>query len=74
MIVRVTDFHDLGPGGVQQRPVYINVAFIAAMEPWGSKFKVFVGRSLEYVVTAADAERLARGEEHATTQPPHDGP
>jgi hypothetical protein len=74
MLVRVTDFYDLGPGGVQQRSVFINVAYIAAIEPWGSKFKVYVGRSLEYVVTAEDAERLARGEEQQTTQPSPDGP
>ncbi len=59
MLVRVTDFQDRGPSGVQARPVVINTDYIVAMEPWGHKVKVFVGRSLEYVVSADDATRLS---------------
>jgi hypothetical protein len=42
--------------------VYINVTYLVAMEPWGTKYKVYVGRSLEYVVSAADAERLVQAQ------------
>jgi len=58
MLLKVVDYQDLGPSGVQSRTVFVNAAFIVAMEPWGHKYKVFVGRSLEYVVSADDAQRL----------------
>ena len=58
MLVKVIDYQDLGPSGAQSRPVFLNTDYIVAMEPWGQKYKVFAGRSLEYVVSAADAERL----------------
>lgn len=58
MILKVTDYQDRGAGGVVSRPVFINTDYVVAMEPWGSKYRVFVGRSLEYVVAAEDAERL----------------
>lgn len=59
MLVQVTDYQDLGPSGVQPRAVTINAEYIVAMEPWGQKVRVFVGRSLEYVVTTDDAAKLA---------------
>jgi len=65
MLLKVTDYQDLGPTGVQPRPVFVNTDYIVAMEPWGQKYKVFVGRSLEYVVTADDAQRLGGGVEAA---------
>jgi hypothetical protein len=58
MLVEVTDFQDLGPSGPKPRSVFINTDYIVAMEPWGHKMKVFVGRSLEYVVSSEDAARL----------------
>jgi hypothetical protein len=58
MLLKVIDYQDLGPSGVQARQVFLNTDYIVAMEPWGHKYKVFVGRSLEYVVTADDAARL----------------
>jgi hypothetical protein len=61
VLIKVTDHQDRGPSGVQSRPVYINPDYIVAMEAWGPKYKVFVGRSLEYVVSADDAERLDEG-------------
>jgi hypothetical protein len=70
MLVKVTDYQDLGPSGTQARTVFVNTDYIVAMEPWGLKYKVYVGRSLEYIVSADDAARLgelgARGAiEHA---------
>jgi hypothetical protein len=59
MIIRVTDYQERGPSNVQARAVFINTDYVVAMEPWGAKYKVFVGRSLEYVVSTEDAERLA---------------
>jgi hypothetical protein len=59
MLIRVTDYQERGPTNVQPRPVILNTDYIVAMEPWGAKCKVFVGRSLEYVVSTEDAERLA---------------
>lgn len=61
MLIRVTDYQDRGPADIQPRPVFLNTDYIVAMEPWGTKYKVFVGRSLEYIVSPQDAERL--GEE-----------
>ena len=58
MILKVTDYQDRGTSGTVARPVFINSTYVVAMEPWGSKYKVFVGRSLEYVVSAEDATRL----------------
>lgn len=58
MLVKVTDYQDLGPAGAKARPVFLNTDFIVAMEPWGQKYKVFAGRSLEYVVSAEDALML----------------
>lgn len=58
MIFKVTDYQDRGTSGVMPRPVFINTTYVVAMEPWGTKYKVFVGRSLEYVVSVEDAERL----------------
>lgn len=69
MLVRVTDFQDRGAAGVLARPVFINPAYIVAMEPYGTKYTVFVGRSLEYVVSTEDAERLGQCE-----RPLDDGP
>lgn len=63
MILKVTDFQDRGAAGVVPRQVFINTTYIVAMEPWGSKYKAYVGRSLEYVVSAEDAERLGQSEE-----------
>ena len=62
MIIAVTDYQDLGPTGVHPRRVFINTSYIVAIEPWGTKYKAFVGRSLEYVVNADDAERLGNAE------------
>jgi len=59
-LLKVTDYQDLGPSGVQCRPVFINTDYIVAMEPWGQKYKVFAGRSLEYIVDADDAARLGK--------------
>jgi hypothetical protein len=67
MIVKVTDYQDRGTSGVVPRPVFINTEYIVAMEPWGSKYKAFVGRSLEYVISAEDAQRLGQPDEHAPT-------
>jgi hypothetical protein len=58
-IVLVTDYQDRG-SSVQARQVYINVTYLVAMEPWGTKYKIFVGRSLEYVVSPEDAQRLSQ--------------
>ena len=69
MIIEVTDYQDRGPSGVQKRQVFINTSYVVAMEPWGSKYKAFVGRSLEYVVSAEDAERLRTTDGSATA--PH---
>ena len=62
MIIQVTDYQDQGPSNVHPRPVFINTDYIVAMERRGSKYKVFVGRSLEYIVTTEDAERLAEAD------------
>lgn len=70
MLFAVTDYQDLGPSGVQSRQVYINPSYIVAMEPWGAKYKVFVGRSLEYVIGAADAARIRA---HAVEDASEDG-
>jgi hypothetical protein len=69
MIFKVTDYHDRGASGVVQRVVFINTDYIVAMEPWGSKYKAFVGRSLEYVISAEDAKLLGQPE---TRQPTSD--
>lgn len=70
MLLKVTDHQDLGPSGVQARPVFVNTDYIVAMEPWGKKYKVFVGRSLEYVVSADDAARLGEpGAQDVSTAP-----
>jgi hypothetical protein len=65
MIIKVTDYQDRGAAGVQARSVFINTQYIVAMEPLGSKYTVFVGRSLEYIVSADDAELLGQGEQRA---------
>ncbi len=58
MIQKVTDYQERGGSPPHPRQVFINTDYIVAMEPWGSKYKAFVGRSLEYVISADDAERL----------------
>ncbi len=63
MIIKVTDYQERGPSDVQPRQAFINTDYIVAMEPWGQKYKVFVGRSLEYVVSADDAQRLGEAEQ-----------
>ena len=74
MLIRVTDYQDRGPSGTAERTVFIQTQYVVAMEPWGAKYRVFVGRSLEYTVSADDAERLASAEagsgETATPSPP----
>ncbi len=62
MLLEVTDYQDRGPSEVKARRVHINPDYVVAMEPWGSKTKVFVGRSLEYVVSVEDAKRLSDAE------------
>jgi hypothetical protein len=66
MIFKVTDHQDRGASGVVQRAVFINTTYIVAMEPWGSKYKAYVGRSLEYVISIEDAERLGQHDSSAT--------
>lgn len=65
MILEVTDYQDRGSAGVAPRQVFINSEYVVAMEPWGSKYKAFVGRSLEYIVSKDDAEKLAKAGEGA---------
>ena len=62
MLIQVTDYQERGPSEVKPRPVFINPDYIVAMEPWGQKTKVFVGRSLEYMVSSEDAMRLSKAE------------
>jgi hypothetical protein len=65
-ILKVIDYQDRGGAGVVPRPVFINSTYVVAMEPWGSKYKAFVGRSLEYVISAEDAALLANSEARST--------
>lgn len=60
MLIQVTDYQDRGAAGTAERTVFIQTESIVAMEPWGAKYRVFVGRSLEYVVSADDAAQLAQ--------------
>lgn len=68
MLLQVTDYQVRGASDVQTRAVFVNTDYIVAMEPWGKKFKVFVGRSLEYVVSVEDAQRLGELAASVTTE------